>query len=144
MGFIASKADPSLFIWNNNTTLILILIYVDDIIITSKSRDVVQQVLRHLHIDFAVKELGDLSYFLGVEVLRSEEGMYLTQRKYIADLLHRTRMTEAKPCVSPMSTTCHLSATEGTKFSDPTLHRHVVGSLQYLVFTRPDLVICHS
>ena len=85
LGFIASKADPSLFIWNNTTALVLILIYMDDIIITSKSHDAVQQVLRHLHIDFVVKELGDLSYFLGVEVLRSEAGMYLTQHKYIAD-----------------------------------------------------------
>ena len=139
IGFSASKADPSLFIWNRNNVLVVVLIYVDDIIITSCSSTAIDHVLKDLHSDFVVKELGDLSYFLGVEVLRSSDGMYLTQRKYVAELLKRTHMAEAKPCKSPMSTTCHLSATEGAKFSDPSLYRQVVGSLQYLAFTRPDL-----
>ena len=98
IGFRASKADPSLFIWHKNDVLIVILIYVDDIIITSNSSTAIHHVLQDLHSDFDVKELGDLSYFLGVEVLRSTDGMYLTQRKYVAKLLNRTHMAEAKPC----------------------------------------------
>ena len=93
LGFKASKADPSLFIWNNQDVQVLILIYVDDIIITSKSNTAIQHVLQQLQSDFAVKDLGNLSYFLGVEVLRSTAGMFLTQRKYIADLLKRTHMS---------------------------------------------------
>jgi len=129
IGFRASKANPSLFIWHKNYVLIVILIYVDDIIITSNSSTAIHHILQDLHSDFDVKELGDLSYFLGVEVLRSTDGMYLTQRKYVAELLNRTHMAEAKPCISPMSSTCHLSATEGAKFSNPSLYRQVVGSL---------------
>jgi hypothetical protein len=138
IGFRASKADPSLFIWHKNDVLVVILIYVDDIIITNNSGTAIHHVLQNLHSDFAVKELGDLSYFLGVEVLRSTNDMYLTQRKYVAELLNRTHMAEAKPYTSPMSTTCHVSTTERVKFSDPSLYRQVVGSLQHLTFTRPD------
>jgi histone deacetylase 1/2 len=138
IGFRASKADPSLFIWHKNDVLVVILIYVDDIIITNNSGTAIHHVLQNLHSDFAIKELGDLSYFLGVEVLRSTNDMYLTQRKYVAELLNRTHMAEAKPYTSPMSTTCHVSTTERVKFLDPSLYRQVVGSLQHLTFTRPD------
>jgi histone deacetylase 1/2 len=117
----------------------VILIYVDDIIITSNSSTAIHYVLQDLCSDFAVNELDDLSYFLGVEVLCSTDGMYLTQRKYVAELLNRTHTAEAKPCTSPMSTTFHLSAIEGAKFLDPSLYRQIVCSLQYLAFTRPDL-----
>ena len=139
IGFVASKADPSLFIWQTTDILVLTLIYVDDIILTGNSSAAIHQVITNLQVDFAVKNLGKLSYFLGVEVLHTDGGLYLTQRKYIAELLKHTHMDEAKPCSSPMATNCHLSAADGAQFSDPSLYRQVVGSLQYLAFTRPDL-----
>uniref|UniRef100_A0A6N2M8Q2 Integrase catalytic domain-containing protein n=1 Tax=Salix viminalis TaxID=40686 RepID=A0A6N2M8Q2_SALVM len=139
IGFVASKADPSLFIWHTHDAIVLILIYVDDIVLMGNSSAAINRVIQSLHCDFAVKDLGELGFFWGVEVLRTNDGVYLTQRKYVAELLQSTQMTAAKPCSSPMSTTCHLSATEGVPFSYPSLYRRVVGSLQYLSFTRPDL-----
>lgn len=70
----------------------MILIYIDNIIIDENSSHAIQHAIRSLHFDFLVKELSDLSYFLGVKVLRLREGMHLTQRKYVADLLKRTHM----------------------------------------------------
>ena len=78
IGFYASKTDPSLFIWHKNDVLAVILIYIDDIIITRNSSIAIHHVLQDLHLDFVVKELGDFSNFLGVEVLRSTDGRYLT------------------------------------------------------------------
>jgi len=78
-------------------------------------------------------------YFLGVEALWCTDGMYLTQCKYIADLLRRSKMENAKPCISPMASNCRLTSTDGTPFKDISLYHSIVGSMQYLAFTRLDL-----
>jgi len=86
-----------------------------------------------------VNELGDLNYFLGVEVLHLQSGLLLSQRRYILDLLKRTSMLESKPITSPMSTSHTLLAFVGDPMDDPTLFHSTVGSLQYLSLTRLDL-----
>ena len=139
MGFRESKADTSLFILQKFNSVIYILIYVDDILITGSSASIIHDTVQSLQATFAVKDLGRLNYFLGVETLWCTDGLYLTQRKYIADLLKKSKMENAKPCSSPMATNCHLTSTDGTPFADISLYRSVVGSMQYLAFTRPDL-----
>jgi hypothetical protein len=119
-----------------------VLIYVDDILITSSSSSAVRDLLSTLKQEFAVKDLGLLNYFLGIEVLPSSSGFLLPQHRYILDLLSRTKMTEAKPINCPMASSAHLSAHEGDLFSDPTLFRSTVGALQYLCITRSDISFC--
>ena len=80
-----------------------------------------------------------MHYFLGVEALPDPQGLFLSQRKYILDLLRKANMVDAKPLSSPMSTAAHLSQFDGAAFSDPTLYRSIVDSLQYLSLTRPDV-----
>jgi hypothetical protein len=139
IGFMGSKADTSLFIYRTKTVTIYLLIYVDDIIITASDPAAITELLKLLSVDFAVKELGDLHYFLGVEVNKVEAGLFLSQKRYILDLLKKTKMHEAKPISSPMASSSSLSAFSGDPMEDPTLYRSTVGSLQYLSFTRPDL-----
>jgi len=139
LGFSESKADTSLFVLQKFNSMIYILIYVDDILITSSSASVIHNIIHSLQTTFAVKDLGSLAYFLGVEALWCTDGMYLTQRKYIADLLKRSKMENVKPCTSPMASNCRLTSTDGTPFEDISLYRSIVGSIQYLTFTRPDL-----
>ncbi|KAF5468810.1 hypothetical protein F2P56_012930 [Juglans regia] len=139
MGFVGSKADHSLFTLHKTEPSLFILIYVDDIIITSTSSKEIDLFIKHLGSTFPVKDLGKLSYFLGVEALYDGHDLYLSQRKYIADLLQRVNMHEAKPCSTPMSTTCTLSKFDGTDFQDQQLYRSTVGALHYLSFTRPDI-----
>jgi len=139
IGFVGSKADTSLFIYRTKTVTIYLLIYVDDIIITASDPAAITELLKLLSVDFAVKELGDLHYFLGVEVNKVEAGLLLSQKRYILDLLKKTNMHEAKPISSPMASSSSLSAFSGDPMEDPTLYRNTVGSLQYLSFTRPDL-----
>jgi len=76
--------------------------------------------------------LGDLHYFLGVEVLKQDSGLFLSQRRYIMDLLKKTNMHEAKPITSPMASSSVLSAFSGDPMDDPSLYHNTVGSLQYL------------
>ncbi|KAL1214822.1 Retrovirus-related Pol polyprotein from transposon RE1 [Cardamine amara subsp. amara] len=83
--------------------------------------------------------MGALSYFLGIEVTRTTSGLTLTQTKYINDLLHRVSMVAAKPVSTPLLDHPVLNATSGPLLADPAEYRSVIGSLQYLLFTRPDI-----
>jgi hypothetical protein len=142
LGFYGSQSDTSLFIYKSTTHTMFVLIYVDDILITSSSSLAIRELLVNLHKEFAVKDLGTFNFFLGIEVIPCSRGVLLSQHRYIMDLLRRTKMLEAKPVHSPMASSTHLSAFEGDLFSDPTLFRSTVGALQYLCITRPDISFC--
>ena len=109
------------------------LIYVDDIIITGSSPKALTSLVRCLHEAFALKDLGDLHYFLGIEVQRQGESILLKQAKYTADLLRKAGMTYCKPVTSPMSTSETLSREGGQLLSSEgaTRYRSIVGALQY-------------
>lgn len=117
------------------------MVYVDDIIILSSSSQATNKLLEQLSRVFAVKDLGALNYFLGIEVHHTSSGLLLTQRKYIQDLLTRTNMENSKAAPTSMLPAEKLSLHDGTTLSpeDTTRYRSVVGTLQYLSFTRPDI-----
>ena len=79
-----------------------------------------------------------LKYFLGVEVMRSKREIFLSQRKYVLDLLSETRKLAAKPCHSPMAQNLHLTR-QCELFEDPERYKKLVGKLNYLTLTRPDI-----
>ena len=94
-----------------------------------------------MKIEFALKDLGELSYFLGIEVKKAHDGILLTQEKYARDIIKRVGMKDCKPTSTPLSTTEKLSLHEGEKLSpeEGTKYRSIVGALQYLTLTRPDI-----
>jgi histone deacetylase 1/2 len=141
LGFKASKSDTSLFIYQKGGISIYMLIYVDDIIVTASSEEAVAALLRDLKEEFALKDLGNLHYFLGIEVKRNKEGITLSQSKYARDILSRVGMTKCKPVTTPLSVTEKLSRFDGSPLGvdDSTKYRSIVGALQYLTLTRPDL-----
>lgn len=138
-GFSNSASDTSLFILKRRTSVVYILVYVYDILVTGNDTALVQQTLSTLASRFSVKDHEELHYFLGIEAHRTTDGLHLSQRRYILDLLDRTNMMGSKPVTTPMATSPKLSLHTGIRFSDPTEYRSVVGSLQYLSFTRPDI-----
>lgn len=87
LGFSPSQADASLFVLKQNSLTMYMLIYVDDIIIVSSSSVATDKLIQQLTVDFAVKDLGELNYFLGVEVVPDKGGIVLSQRRYAQDLL---------------------------------------------------------
>lgn len=134
-GFVASKHDPSLFIY---AASVYLLVYVDDIIISGSSIQLIQQLTSQLNAKFSLKQLGQLDYFVGIEVKTlSDSSLLLTQSKYIRDLLQKTNMTQAQVISSPTTSSCKLTTTGSDLFTDPTMYRSVVGALQYLTITRP-------
>jgi hypothetical protein len=141
LGFSPSKADISLFYYNKGLVTIFLLVYVDDIIVASFSASAVSDLLDALQNDFALKYLGSLHYFLGIEVTQARDGLQLSQKKYTNDLLQRVGMVSCKPMSTPLATSTKLSAHDGDLLSseDATKYRSIVGALQYLTLTRPDI-----
>jgi len=139
LGFKGSKSDSSLFMFKNASVQLFALVYVDDILLTGSDIAALDHLINSLSTEFPVKDLGDLSFFLGVEVQRVADGLLLSQQRYISDLLHQTNMHLAKPISSPMSSSSQLSKFDGITLSDATVYRSTVGSLQYLALTRPDI-----
>ncbi|RVW39413.1 Retrovirus-related Pol polyprotein from transposon RE1 [Vitis vinifera] len=101
-GFTNSHAYTSLFILHSGDVTIYLLVYVDDIIITGTNTNIIQRYIDLLAQRFSIKDLGVLSYFLGIEVLTTPSSVLLTQRRYISDLLARTKMFGAKPIATPL------------------------------------------
>jgi len=140
MGFLPSKSDTSLFTCFTTTATLFILIYVDDILVTGSSHTLVQQFITQLSSHFALKDLGRLHYFLGVEVTwHANTSLHLSQSKYIRHLLHRIDMLHVKPQPTPMVSSLRLTVDGSTSVEDPTFFRSIVGALQYVTITRPEL-----
>ncbi|KAE8697713.1 hypothetical protein F3Y22_tig00110610pilonHSYRG00140 [Hibiscus syriacus] len=140
IGFVASRADPSLFISRRDDGDIYVLVYVDDIVITGQSSNSIQDVVQLLSARFSLKDLGSLKFFLGIEVLRSRSSIVLCQKKFVLELLTKTVMKGAAACSTPMILASKLSADEGKLLTDATEYRSIVGSLLYMCHTRPDLI----
>lgn len=138
MGFKNAISDSSLFIFINQTSIIYILVYVDDIIITSNNDDHLSKCITNLANRFSLKDLGPLNYFLGVEVNSHPQGLFLSQTHYIQDILTKANMESSKPASTPLPTRPPPSI-HGKPLENPTEYRALLGSLQYLSLTCPDI-----
>ncbi|GKV19456.1 hypothetical protein SLEP1_g29717 [Rubroshorea leprosula] len=138
-GLTNSRSDCSLFIYCQNTDWLYVLVYVDDILITGSNPVAIDNLITAMSSKFSVKNLGELDFFLGVEAIRTNAGLFLSQQRYIQDILQRAGMDNAKAVSTPLSSTTSLRQFSGHSLTDPTAYRQIVGSLQYLSLTRPDL-----
>ena len=137
-GMQKSKSDHFVFYRNSQAGIILLVVYVDDIIIIKNDMTGISSLKSFLHGQFHTKDLGMMKYFLGIEVMRSKRGVFISQRKYVLDLLSETGKLTVKPCQSTMAQSIHLTR-EGELFEDLERYRRMVGKLNYLTVTRPDI-----
>lgn len=134
--FQKTNSDVSLFHRKIDGALTLILVYVDDILITGDSPTQISEVIRLLNIQFALKHPGLVHYFLGIEVHHTAASYSLSQSQYIRD---RHNLLDCNSCSHPMSASLKLSKDHGTALDNPNPYRSAVGALQYLTLTRPDI-----
>ena len=139
IGFVEAKSDTSLFIYQRGSDTAYLLLYVDDIVLTASSPGLLRRIISALQQEFAMKDLGALHHFLGMQVQRSGDGLLLSQRQYMLDILERAGMIECKPCSTPIDTNPKVAAADGAPVSDATDFRSLAGALQYLTFTHPDI-----
>ncbi|KAG7559402.1 Ribonuclease H-like superfamily [Arabidopsis thaliana x Arabidopsis arenosa] len=141
-GFKKSEADNTLFTLPSKEGIVVILVYVDDIIISGNDKVGIQETKAFLKSVFDIKDLGELKYFLGIEVCRSKEGLFLSQRKYTLDLLSQVGKLGAKPAKTPLEDDYKANRKgelDNKPFEDVTQYRRLVGKLIYLTITRPDI-----
>ena len=131
--------DSPLFIRHTDKGTILLLLYVDDIIITGDDLNDIQELKDFLSQQFEIKDLGHLSYFLGLEITHSTNRLYITQAKHASKLLSWAGLTNSKIVDTSVEFNAHLTPSGGKPLSNPSLHRRLVGNLIYLTITRPDI-----
>ncbi|KAJ9547057.1 hypothetical protein OSB04_019600 [Centaurea solstitialis] len=139
-GYKQSRGDHTLFIKHSASGEVTILIvYVDDIIVTGNDKAEKEALKQRLAKEFEIKDLGKLKYLLGIEVARSKQGIFISQQKYVTDLLKDTGMTTSKPIGTPIEQNHKLSEALGDKPVDKGMYQRLVGRLIYLAHTRPDI-----
>ena len=136
--FCQSQYDPSMFLHCTSTGITVLLVYVDDIIITGTDGAMINELQNSLHQSFHMKDLGPLTYFLGLEVHQSEKGLVLDQHKYTLDLIDMAGLSHSTPVDTPLEVNLKLTQDSGDLLPDPTFYRQLVGSLIYLTNTRLD------
>lgn len=137
-GFLHSQADASLFTKKTDTGITLVLVYVDDILVTGSDSAYISDLIIALSQKFVMKDLGSLKYFFGIEVLKHGSSIILSQTKYATDLLSKAGMLDCKPSSSPSSSKPAIFDPD-PEYLDPHWFRTVVGSLQYLTLTKPEI-----
>lgn len=150
-GYSQSAHDHSLFIKKEGADSAAILVYVDDLLITGNSSQLIQEAKTTLHANFKMKDLGSLKYFFGIEVLKSKDGILLNQRKYIQQLISEAGLSGAKVVRTPLQFNHkltsvefdqHLGTTNDPELEDITAYQRLIGKLLYLTITRHH--ICFS
>jgi hypothetical protein len=116
-----------------------LLVYVDDLIIMGDNVEEIQRIRKNLSIRFQMKELGDLKHFLRLEVEHTKEGIFLDQQKYTKYIVERYGMLDCKPISTPMDPNVKFKVDDDKNLENMTMYQKMVGSLIYLILTRPDI-----
>ena len=138
-GFLQSYSDYSLFTFTKDNIQINVLVYVDDLIISGNDSAALCTFKAYLNDCFKMKDLGPLKYFLGIKVACSSAGLFLCQRKYTLNIISEAGLLGAKPSRFPIPQNHRLGLADGELLPDPEVYRWLVGRLNYLAVTRPNL-----
>jgi hypothetical protein len=138
LGFTKSKADSNIYFKIMDNEPIILLLYVDDLFLT-REENIIDECKKRLALEFEMKDLGLMHYFLGLGVWQSPERIFLNQGKYRVEILKRLDMLECKPMNTPMEVKLKLLVDTSSYLIDATLYRQITGSLMYLTNTRPDI-----
>eukprot|EP00253_Pinus_taeda_P031840 PITA_31840 len=128
-----------LFVKKVGKTVVHLVVYVDDLLMTGNNESYIASIKKELGKSFEMTDLGYVHYYLGIEVTQHPKSIFLSQKKYVGDLLNRFGMTECNPLTTPMEQNLKLTSIEGKEFEDATKYRQLVGNLNYLTTTRPDI-----
>ncbi|KAH9750874.1 hypothetical protein KPL71_014049 [Citrus sinensis] len=138
--FSMGKADTTLFVKHKNQDILIVQTYVDDIIFCSTNELLCKEFSSCMSKEFEMSMMGELKYFLGLQIKQNEEGIFINQAKYVKDLLKRFGIDDSKTKNTPMSTTTKLDKDEKGKEVDIKMYRGMIGSLLYLTASRPDIM----
>ena len=127
-GFVCSIKDPSLFIYSKGKDVIMLLLYVDDMLITGNSSSVLSRLLTELDTQFRMTDLGPMHYFLGIQVNHHSDGLFMSQQSYAEDILAVASMAECKPVATPLPLQLNLPIGNDIPFTNPKFLEHLQAS----------------
>jgi hypothetical protein len=139
LGFIRCPSEPAIYTRKRNGSQLIIGVYVDDLVITGALQKDIKLFKAEMGKAFNMSDLGLLHYYLGLEVKQSSDGIFLSQGAYARKILDRSGMVDYNPCQFPMEPCLKLSKKSSEHVVGKTMYRSIVGSLGYLVNTRPDI-----
>ncbi|KAG7533498.1 Zinc finger CCHC-type [Arabidopsis thaliana x Arabidopsis arenosa] len=140
--FKKCSKEPSVYRKEVKEHLLIIAVYVDDLFVTGTSLEIIKEFKKEMSSNFEMSDLGKLTYYLGIEVTQSNEGIVLNQNRYALKILEEAGMKNCNPVRTPMDPSFKASKSEHEKEVDATMYRKNVGCLRYLLHTRPDLSYC--
>lgn len=138
-GFAQGNSNCSLFVKQTHASFIALLIYVDDILLTNDSLLEIQYLKTFLHNKFTIKDMGQLKYFLGLEIDKSWSRISICKKKYALGILQDTSLLNSKPVVFPMESNLKLTSLDSNLYEDPSTYRRLIDRLLYLTIIRLDL-----
>lgn len=141
LGFGRRPSEPALYTRRSGSQLVVVGMYADDLVITGTNSCDIDKFKAEMASEFKMSDLGLLRYYLGIEVKQSSKGISLNQGAYAAKILERSGMAGCNSCHAPMEPRLKMSKESTTPLVDATTYRSIVGSLRYLVNTRPDIAI---
>ena len=143
-GYLQSQADHTLFYKHSSDDISILIVYVDDIILTLDDEYELEKLKKTLATKFEIKDLGQLRYFLRMEIARTKSGISISHRKYTLDLLKKTGMLRCKLAETPMKANWKYKDTDLGDPVDKGRYQRLVGRLIYLSHTRPNIafVVC--
>ncbi|WVZ76644.1 hypothetical protein U9M48_024600 [Paspalum notatum var. saurae] len=138
-GFVMGLVDKTLFLLSRGGDTLIVQIYVDDIIFGGSSHALVSSFAEQMSREFEMSLMGELQFFLGLQIKQGLEGTFVHQAKYTRDILKKFNMDDSKPMTTPMSTNMALDGDEDGEVVDQKEFRGMIDSLLYLTATRPDI-----
>ncbi|GAA0167068.1 transmembrane signal receptor [Lithospermum erythrorhizon] len=144
-GFNKCSSEQTLFTKrSSNGRVVIVSLYVDDLIYTGNDENLMMRFKKSMVREFDMSDLGLMSYFLGIEVMQRETGIFICQKRYTEELLKRFGMINSNPVGNPIVPGTKIGKDIGGKQVDETYYKQMVGSLMYLTSTRPDIMFATS
>eukprot|EP00253_Pinus_taeda_P022328 PITA_22328 len=138
------EGEPTLYIKEKDGKILIVVLYVDDFIFTSNDDCLIENFKTVMKEEFEMTDMGLLRYFLGIEVDQNENGIFISQARYVNEVLERFNMQDSKAAITPTVMGLKLSKEDSSKDFNPSLYKSIVGSLMYLTTTRPDIMFAIS
>jgi hypothetical protein len=138
-GYVMGSVDKTLFTLNHDTDFLLVQIYVDDIIFGDSSHSLMSRFQEMMESEFQMSMMGELTFFLGIQVKQTKQGTFVHQAKYTKDLMKKFNMAELKTVSTPLSSAALLGPDEDGDTMDQREYMSMIGFLLYLTVTRPDI-----
>jgi hypothetical protein len=138
-GFEMGKIDQTLFLLRQGRDILIVQVYMDDIVFGGSSNSLVARFTEDMSREFEMSMMGELLFFLGLQIKQSKEGTFVHQAKYTKDIVRKFKIEDSKAMTTPISTSTALEVDEGGEHVDQNEYRSMIGSLHYLTATRPDI-----